>query len=297
MPKIADALLMFVPEHWGQVERFIRFYSHTYSLSDRDQRAVVGVRNHFDKAARLLKLAQKLRPNLMIDHEQLETQGFTPAANGAEIATVLEASILELYSCLDCMVKVLRAIYGKTSRGFKADSTRAVLQAPNKITGSFPDVLKTAIVGAGWTKRLMNLRDELTHLATGNIHLDAATGAVRYDHRSLKEADQPLSIEDIYGWLQTTADQVNALTGLVFHHLNQTLIDRESYETCGMVQGRFLWRYVSPVGELTFNSGRCGAWIWFEKPDMPTCPFVGACGAYQRKAPAPAGDLLPVLKP
>lgn len=125
MPKIADALLMFVPEHWGQVERFIRFYAHTYSLNARDQRAVVGVRNHFDKASRLLELAQKLRPNLMIDHEQLETQGFTPAANAAEIATVIEASILELYSCLDCTVQVLRAIYGKTSRGFKESSARS----------------------------------------------------------------------------------------------------------------------------------------------------------------------------
>ena len=157
--------------------------------------------------------------------------------------------------------------------------------------------MEAAIASAGWTKRLINLRDELTHLATGNIHMDAATGVVRYDHRGLKEADKPLSIEDIYGWLQTTVDQVNGLTGQVFHHLNQTLVDRESYETCGMVGGRFLWRYVSPVGELTFNSGRCGAWIWFEKPDLPTCPFVDSCGAYQRKAPPPAGAPPPALAP
>lgn len=290
MSKVPDVLLMFVPEQWGQVERFIRFYATTYSFDARQQRAVVGVRNHFDKAQRLIELAEKLRPNLMIDQQQLETQGFTLAANGFEIATVIEAAILELYACLDCMVQVLRALYRKTSPGFHKDSVRGVLQAPHKITGSFPDVLKTAIAEAGWIKRLMHLRDELIHLATGAIHMDAATGMVRYDHRGMKEGDRTLSIDDIFGWLQTTSGQVNALTGLVFHHLNQTLVDREIQETCGLVQGRFLWRYVSPVGELTFNSGRCGAWIWFDKPELPTCPFVAVCGAYQRKAWPPASE-------
>lgn len=296
MPKVADALLMFTPEQWGQAERFIRFYEHTYSLESRDKRAVVGVRNHFMKSRRLIDLAIKLRPNLQIDHDQLEAHGFTPAANAEEIATVIEAAILELYATLDCMVKVLRAIYGKTSRGFR-DSTSATLQSPGKIEGSFPAELKTAIAEARWIKRLLHLRTELTHLATGVIHMDHQTGVVRYDHYGLKEADNVFSIEDIYAWLEKTSEQVNGLVGVVFQHLNGTLIDRESFEPCGMVQGRFLYRYVSPVGELTFNSGRCGAWVWFEKPDLPTCPFTGFCGAYQRKAPVEPGDPPSHLEP
>jgi len=68
-----------------------------------------------------------------------------------------------------------------------------------------------------------------------------------------------------------------------------TLADRESFEPCGTSYGKFLWRYVSPVGDLTFDSGNCGAWVWFEKPGETPCPFIPMCGAYQRKAVAPAG--------
>jgi hypothetical protein len=126
------------------------------------------VRNHFLKARRLIDLAIKLRPNLQIDEDQLERLGFTPAANADEIATAIEAAILELYAVLDCMVKVLRAIYGKTSRGFK-DSTRVTLEHPERIKGSFPEVIKAAVGEAAWTKRLLHLRDELTHLAAKTV--------------------------------------------------------------------------------------------------------------------------------
>ena len=84
--------------------------------------------------------------------------------------------------------------------------------------------------------------------------------------------------------------QVNPFIGLVIHHLNQTLADREIFQPYGMVQGRMLRCYLSPVGVITFDSGRCGAWVWLERPDEPTCPFVDHCGAYQHKAPAPPGD-------
>jgi hypothetical protein len=39
------------------------------------------------------------------------------AANGKEIATVIEAAILELYSTPDYVVKMLRAIYGLRRQG------------------------------------------------------------------------------------------------------------------------------------------------------------------------------------
>ena len=293
MPKVAEALRMFGPEQWGQIDRFLAFYDQTYSFDARDKRAVGGVRNHFNKATTLIRLAEKLRPNLKIDHDQLETLGFTPAENGEEISTVIEATVLELYSIVDCTVKVLRAIYGK-SRGFK-DTTRKVFQSVKDIGGDFPEPLREAILAAGWYWRLMNLRDELVHLGTGRVHEDHKTGVVRYDHYGLTENEKPFSIEDIYGWLHATLAQINGFVGLIFHHLNQTLRDREIFQTCGMSRGKMLWRYLSPVGEITFNSGRCGAWIWFEKPGETPCPFIPMCGAYQRKAPAPAGDPPAVL--
>jgi hypothetical protein len=296
MPKIADALVAFTPERWGEVARFRHFYDHTYKFSDRERRALAGAENHFEKALVLIKLAERLRPNLEIDRDQLETGGYTPAVNAREIATVIEAAILEFYSTVDCAVKVMRAVYGPKTRGFK-DSTRKVFQAPHSITGDFPEAIREAIAGAGWYWRLLHLRDELVHYAPGHIHQDHQTHAIRYDHYGLKEGGKDLSIEDIYGWLSTTTAQLNAFLGTIFHHFNATLVDKESFEMCGMVQGRVLHRYVSPVGELTFNNGRCGAWVWFEKPEFPTCPFVEHCGAYQRKAPVPDGDPPQYLDP
>jgi hypothetical protein len=54
-------------------------------------------------------------------------------------------------------------------------------------------------------------------------------------------------------------------------------------QTCGFVEGRILLRYLDPTEPLTFNSGQCFAYQWFERPENPTCPFVETCGAYQRK--------------
>jgi hypothetical protein len=175
MPNVTPALLMFAPEQWGQVERFRRFWSTTYIFDERQQRALAGVEEHFVKSLQLRSLAEKLRPNLEIDQAQLDQQGYTPANNGAEMASVIEATILELYSSIDCTAKILRAIYGLTTRGFK-NSTRSLFQTPYKLSGSFPDTLKELIAAADWYPRLLYLRDELTHGATGLVHLRACQG-------------------------------------------------------------------------------------------------------------------------
>jgi hypothetical protein len=266
------------------VERFSRFCSTTYTFKKHQQRALAGVEEHFVKSLQLRSLAEKLRSNLEIDQAQLNQQGFTAAKNGAELASVIEATILELYSSIDCTAKVLRAIYGPTTQGFK-DSTRSLFQAPYKLSGSFPESMKGLIAAADWYLRLRYLRDELTHGATGLVHLNDETGLVAYNHFGLKEGKKPLIINDIFGWLQTTTEQVNGFLGTVFHQLNATLADKPTVQICGIVKSRVLYRYLSPVGDLTFHSGACGAWIWFDRPENPSCPFKDQCGAYLNKAP------------
>jgi len=41
-------------------------------------------------------------------------------------------------------------------------------------------------------------------------------------------------------------------------------------------------RIINPVEELTFNSGICRSYPWFQQPDNPGCPFSKDCGAYAR---------------
>jgi hypothetical protein len=78
-------------------------------------------------------------------------------------------------------------------------------------------------------------------------------------------------------------NNVNGLLGAIFHILNGTLKATPVQRVCGFVEGRLLMRCVDPTEPLTFNSGRCFAHRWFDRPENPTCPFVEHCGAYQRK--------------
>lgn len=275
---------MFAPELWGAVDYFDKFYQQTYEFSAIEQRAVTGVKGHFQKAVCLLTLASKLRPGVELDHIELEHQGFTPATNSKELGTVLEATILELYSTIDCTAKVIRAVHGKTTPKFKA-STRSLFQDIGRLEGTLPSAIKHAISSATWYWRLLYLRDELTHLTPGNCHLDREKNTVWYINQGVQEGGKPLIIHDVFLWLEEVANQVNRFVGAVFSVLNLSFENTPVFAICGMVQGRVLHRYIRPEGKLTFDSGECGAWVWFEKPELPTCPFVGVCGAYSRKAP------------
>jgi hypothetical protein len=283
MPKLAPTLLMFNPQGWGQVTKFAKLHEKTHSFTERDRRALIGVEAHFEKAMRLHRLADRLAPNIEADNAELEARGYTPAENAKEVATLIEAAILELYSSLDCTVKVLRAIYGANTRNFK-ESTRITFQNVERLSGTFPDQFKKVIREATWFGKLMRLRDDLTHLDTGRVHLDSKSGIVGYTHYGMKEAELPLSIENIMAWLTETEASLNSFIGAIFHHLNGNLSAEPVFQICGIVEGRLLHRYVNPTEDLNFNSGQCGAWVWFEEPESPHCPFAGNCGAYLRKA-------------
>lgn len=283
-PQTLPTVRVFAPELWGEVDRFANFHAGTYKFSDIDKRAVSGVGNHFQKAITLQTLAVKLRPGLDVERKQLEERGYTPALNSHELSAVIEASILELYSSLDCTAKVLRAVCGPGAGSFPK-STRKLFCNYEKVTGSFPDELKEIFRTADWYEGLRYLRDELTHLATGSCSLDHKTGVVSYMHTGMKVRGQVYILEDIFAWLTETLNKVNRFLGQVFRVLNSTLKSTLVQQVCGFVEGRVLMRYLDPTEPLTFNSGKCFAYQWFEKPENPTCPFVEHCGAYQRKMP------------
>ncbi|MBR0948252.1 MULTISPECIES: hypothetical protein [Bradyrhizobium] len=283
-PQTLPTVRVFAPELWGEVDRFANFYGETYKFSDRDRRAVSGVATHLEKAITLRALAVKLRPGLDIDRDQLNKNGFTPAVNSRELSTVIEAAVLELYSSVDCTVKVLHAIYSKGSRSFPG-STRKLFQNIDKVTGGFPEELKDAIRSAHWYNGLLYWRDELTHLATGGCSLDHNTGSVSYMHTGMRQHGNAYIINDVFAWIDDAIEKINAFTGVIFHLLNSTLKSALVQQVCGFVEGRILIRYLDPTEPLDFNSGRCFAYQWFEKPENPTCPIVEHCGAYKRKMP------------
>lgn len=283
MPKVPSVVRFFGPEGWGQVDRFSAFAQTTYKFSPTQQRALSGVSNHFNKAQVLLALARRLLPNLQIDRDELEKNGFTPARNSRELSCVIEACIAEIYSSVDCTASVVHAVFGPTSRGFKK-STSNLFTSYSKITGSLPDGIKAALGDAHWYRNLRYHRDELTHLDTGSCSLDDETGTVRYMHTGMKVDDKVLIIDDVFEWLKTALNEVNGFIGLVFNHLNATLEDGEVMQMCGIVEGRMLMRVMRPSEPQDFSSGVCMSQHWFDLPENPTCPFKDGCGAYARRA-------------
>ena len=156
-----------------------------------------------------------------------------------------------------------------------------------KISGAFPERLKLVIQDARscWYEDFRRIRHELVHAETGTVHLNEQTSFVEYIHPGIRVHGGSLILKDVFGWLTGLSEKVNRFLGEVFHHLNETLENKPIKVLCGMTEGRLLERWVSPVGELTFDSGMCASWQWFEKPENPTCPSKEYCGAYRNKAP------------
>jgi hypothetical protein len=283
MPKVADAVRIFAPERWGEVERFRTMAPTTYPFRAHERRVLAGVENHFRKGLTLLALAEELLPRLDRDEAELEEQGFTPAHNARNLAAVLEGVITEIYSVIDCTAKVLHTVYGPTSVRYR-DSTRRLFSEVNAISGSLPERIKDAVRAASWYEELRHLRDELTHRDVGSCSKDQETGSIRYFHSSLWAGERLLPIDDIFGWLRAKIADVNAFIGTAFHELNSTIVSGNVNQVCGMVQGRLLMRLLDASQPVDFDNGTCLSAQWFTKPGNPYCPFADSCGAFHHRA-------------
>lgn len=285
MPKVAEAVRVFAPEAWGEVDRFRALWPTTYRFRAHDKRVLAGVENHFHKTMTLLSMAERLLPSLDRDEAELEERGFTPALNARNLAAVLEAAITEVYSVVDCTAKVLHTVYGPTSKRFR-DSTRRLFADVDSITGSLPETIKDSIRAAGWYEELRNLRDELTHRDTGSCSRDRETGLVRYFHSSLWEGERLRPIDNVLGWIHGMVDAVNRFVGTTFHELNATIRQGTVTQMCGMVHGRMLMRLLDASQPMDFHNGSCLSAQWFTQPGNPRCPFADDCGAFHRPATA-----------
>jgi len=279
---IAEKILMFTPERWSSSRRFSRWHSSTYKFNEIQKRALLGVEGNLVKAGHLRSVYEKIIPNLTIDENQLNKNGYSPGLNSAELTTVFEALIVSQYSAIDCSIRVLRASLGGSVRGFK-DSTRKCFQSFERIEG-LPEEFKIHLREASWYFKLMNLRDEIIHFSLGSNSLNKDTGKIQYIHTGIKIHDKPLVIDDCSEWLFDLDKSVEKFIEGIFSELCKTLKSEKLIEYCGFVQGRILTRYIDPTEEVNFNSGQCMSHIWFEKPEEPSCPFSEYCGAYQRKA-------------
>lgn len=276
-------VVRFAPERWGQIDRFSSFYFLTARPIDRDRQAIEGVTNHFHKACRLLQVAENIAPLIEEDESELREKGFTSGRRSLEFTAVVESAVTALYSSVDCARKTLNIVYPK-AQGLP-DSTRKLFQnAENgKIDGTIPEAIRDALIGADWFLPLRVLRDALTHTNTGSCHRDHESGEIRYFSDAVKPISGKGYVDDFVHYILEVRDRINQFLGVIFSELNKTLDDSEVWQMCGIFFGRVYHRFVRASEAVDFNSGRCGAYEWFENDENPTCPFVESCGAFQKR--------------
>ena len=196
------------------------------------------------------------------------------------------AAVLQLYSSVDCTAKVLRAVYGEASRGYK-DSTRFLFKDFPKITGAFPEAVKEYLSGVAWHEDLRFLRDELSSsrdrivpsgrskepcLVSGRLYLARrkAAGVGRRDSDG-----STLTLQNVNGFLS-----------LVFHVLNGTLADTRIVQFCGLK-----WKAaclcsasIQPRRSPSRSANACRIY-GSNVAGRTLLPFVTACGTYTNTRP------------
>lgn len=277
----ARGVKLFVPELWGSLQKFSHFYSGTYQFKKSVQRSISGAINHFNKGLILKNLALQLIPTLEIDETELKQNGYTSARNSHQISAVIESSILELYSSLDCTRKVITEIYSKY-QGIPNSTRKYFANIKNKkVDDNFPQELVIAVTEAIWYDQFLSIRDELTHLDVGTCFKNRDTQKINYMHSGVIKNENFLIIDDIFQYIEQLIHNVNQFTGRTFSYLLTQLKDEPILQFCGVFNGRMYTRYVSPNEAIDFNSGICSSKEWFDLEENPTCIFAHECGAYR----------------
>ncbi len=271
-------LLTFHPPSWGTVEFFHSFQSTTYQFKKRELSVLSGVTHHFDKASTLLKLAKEHAPLLEEDHAEVDKVGFSQSSRGKELSALIEATILELYSAVDCSQKVVYFIF-KNKRGVVQSTRKFFRKVSDRKMPEVPELVLEAFLEAKWYPELMRFRDALVHSSTGRCCLDRNTKIVRYMHLGLGTDEKALGIDDVFSHISQLACDINLFMGKVFAGLIPQLRDESTFQVCGTYKGLLYARDVKP-SEASCLGGKCRSYEWFEKADKPTCPLAHECLAY-----------------
>jgi hypothetical protein len=133
-----------------------------------------------------------------------------------------------------------------------------------------------------WFPDLRRYRTELIHGEVGGCHLDSKSGKITYMHSALGTPTRALVIEDICAELSRLYAGVYDLAQVVYGHLYTLLEPIPQRTVCGLYKGRVYERDVAPTADLSFDSGTCRSFTWFEKTPGYECPLRDRCGAYAR---------------
>lgn len=280
-------MVRFDPARWSEGDRFSQF-CQTSCRPDGERKFIWGSRPfeshqgaywHMDGFRVLMELARGLAPGLEDERRELEDRGYTNAKNGQKLRTVVEVAIKEIYSALECTVKVIHAVYENRVDGFRQSVSRYVTKA--EVQQALPPELR--LPEADIWRDLLHLRTSLTHWNVGSASMSKDGKRVQYVHSGLKKDGNPFYLEDLFEWLETLQAQVSSFQEGVYGFLNRNHIEPGEVQVmCGMYRGLCYTRLVDPTDDISWNSGVCEARAWFEQEGREPCPMRRKCGAYER---------------
>jgi hypothetical protein len=241
-----------------------------------------------DKVAVLWRVLERLRPNLVIDRDELDRLGATNNSYSQEFAAVCEAIICALYSALDGLRTFIFGAYRRVQGVQDSSNGKLFDRAKQSHYGSgFPEEVRALLATAAntWFPPLREIRTELTHGCTGSCHLDTDTNLIRYFNTGIIREGRSYFHNDIENLLRESEANIRELVeGIASIHLAQ-LVPTPQFHMCGMYRGRWYGRMVAVSHTVSSLDGHCLSYDWFETEDGYFCPLAKQCPAYERKWP------------
>ena len=284
-PKLAN-VIHFVPNKWGQVQKFANFYRMTYRFSSKADLALSGIMGHFYRYNVLIGLSKRLAPELDKEYKESIERGYSDTVHSEELAAIVDSLFCELYSVVDCTRTVIAFVY-KNHKCVPTDSTSKLFEyaAIGKKVGKkvkslvymderVPLEIRNALAEGhnDWFPILKKIRDEINHSSVGFCSdfegrlKGELEPKISYFHSGLANIEgNVLVTDDVFKMLSEYEKKINRFLWSVFKALNQTLEDKETEQFCGIFDGRIYKRFVSPHGAVDSHSGRCKSREWFEK--------------------------------
>lgn len=279
-------LLMFAPDGWAPPAKFLKFLGTPYQVTPQIQESIQFCVDHTRKYEVLASLANRIKPTLILDTQELETNGYSPASRANEFSAVIEILVCELYSVLDGLRYSIYWLFHDI-KGVQKKSTSKLFSnaAENKYSKEFPESIRQLLAEAysSWFLELRRLRTAFTHGGLGSCHFDEKANKVSYMNSSLGTQSQALVIEDIEAEINKLSLSVFTLQHKIFEILYEQLEPTETTQICGIFKGRVYMRRVLPEKNLNRDSGVCNSNHWFESEPDFFCQLAKICPAYNRR--------------
>ncbi len=244
---------------------------------------------HLRKYQVFARIADRVVPNLPKDREELERYGGSRNLHSEEFGALLEAMLCELYASLDGLRQFLCVVFPKMQGLQNKSNEKLFRRAKERAYGKdFPEPVRVALEAAynDWFPKLRFLREEITHGTVGFFSFDAKKGTVTYLNSGLGSSRRSFVLEDVVAVVRGNETHVRKLLEDVAEFFLPLITPVPRMYPCGIYLGRLYIRMVTPTSNLTFDSGHCASWNWFEKEAEQFCPLARRCGAYGRKWPS-----------